>query len=68
MLTVFIPRWREHEAVSISEDVIPPGLRKELKKETVLIASVNTEAERIEDLFFENFELVPPEDLTDEAT
>jgi hypothetical protein len=66
MLTVFVPRWREHEAVSLPEDMVPTDIRASLKKGSVLTASVNTEADRIEDLFFEDFELTPDEDLESE--
>jgi len=67
MVTVFVPRWREHEAVTLPQDMIPHELHSHLKKGALLIASVNTEAARIEDLFFDDFEAVPVEDLTDEA-
>jgi hypothetical protein len=66
MLTVFVPRWREHEAVQLSEDMIPPTIRPHLKKGVILTASVNVDAERIEDLFFDDFELTPEEDLEHE--
>ncbi len=64
--TVFIPRWREHEAVSLPKDSIPADIRPALKKGSILIASVNTEAEKIDDLYFDNFELTPDEDLENE--
>lgn len=66
LLTVFVPRWREHEAIVIPEMLIPDGMRASLRKGTFLIASINTEAERSEDLFFEDFELTPDEDLDHE--
>lgn len=66
MLTVFVPRWREHEAVTLPADLIPPAVLEQLKKGSVLVASVNAEAERIEDLYFDEVELVPDEDLRDE--
>jgi hypothetical protein len=66
MLTVFVPRWREHEAIPLSEELIPEPLRKSLKKGTVLTANINTEAERMEDLYFEDFRLTPDEDLQHE--
>jgi hypothetical protein len=66
MYTVFIPRWREHEAVSLPVDSIADDVRLGLKKGSILIASVNTEAERIDDLYFENFETTPDEDLDNE--
>jgi hypothetical protein len=66
MLTVFVPRWREHEAIPISEELIPEQLRHRLRKGTVLTAAVNTEAEQSEDLFFEDFRLTPDEDLGNE--
>jgi CheY-like chemotaxis protein len=66
MLTVFVPRWREHEAIALSEEIIPEHLRPELNKGRVLLANVNTEAERIEDLYFDDFEMTPDEDLTRE--
>jgi hypothetical protein len=65
-LTVFVPRWREHEAIPISEELIPADLRTSLKKGTVLTANINTDAERSEDLYFEDFKLTPDEDLQHE--
>lgn len=65
-LTVFVPRWREHEAILLSEELIPERLRGSLRKGTVLTAKVNTDAEQREDLFFEDFKLTPDEDLKDE--
>jgi hypothetical protein len=66
LLTAFVPRWREHEAIVIPEELIPADIRANLKKGTILLASINTEAERSEDLFFEDFELTPDEDLDHE--
>lgn len=68
MHTVFVPRWREHEAISLPRDSIPAEMLQGLKKGSKLIASVNTEAERIDDLYFKDFERVPDEDLTDATT
>jgi len=65
-LKIFVPRWREHEAIPISEELIPQELRKYLKKGAVLTANINTEAERSEDLYFEDFKLTPDEDLKHE--
>jgi hypothetical protein len=62
-ITVFVPRWNEHEALVLPEITIPEHIRPHLKKGAILIALVNTEAERSEDLFFEDFELTPDEDL-----
>ena len=62
-LIVFVPRWREHKPIFISEELIPKGMRKDLKKGTILTATINTEAERSEDLCFTNFRLTPDEDL-----
>jgi CheY-like chemotaxis protein len=65
MYTVFVPRWREHEAVLLPGDAIPSEIASGLKKGSKLIASVNTEAGNIDDLYFKDFELVPEEDLAD---
>jgi CheY-like chemotaxis protein len=67
LLTVFVPRWREHEAIVLPLEIIPQALRGTVQRGTILIASINTEAERSEDLFFEDFELVPDEDLNHES-
>lgn len=66
LLTAFVPRWREHEAIVIPEELVPTDIRASLRKGSILIASINTEAERSEDLFFEDFELTPDEDLDHE--
>lgn len=66
LLTVFVPRWREHEAIVLPQEIIPEAFHTNVKQGTILIASINTEAERSEDLFFEDFELVPDEDLSHE--
>ena len=63
---VFVPRWREHEAILLSEEMFPQEIRDKLKKGTVLTATVNTDAERSEDLYFEDFRLTPDEDLRHE--
>jgi hypothetical protein len=65
MHTVFVPRWRPHEAISLPSDSIPADLLPGLKSGSKLIASVNTEAERIDDLYFKDIEAVTDEDLTD---
>jgi hypothetical protein len=62
-LTVFVPRWREHDAIPIAEELIPEELRSSLKKGIILTANINTDAEHPEDLFFEDFRLTPHEDL-----
>jgi CheY-like chemotaxis protein len=67
LLTVFVPRWREHEAIVLPQEILPKFLRGSVRRGTILIASINTEAERSEDLFFEEFELVPDEDLNHES-
>jgi len=67
VLTVLIPRWREGETITLNEEKVAPSIRPLLKKGTVLIASVNTEVRSSRDLVFYDFEVVPPEDLTDES-
>ncbi len=67
-LTVHVPRWKEHEAIVLPEVLIPENIRTNIKKGSTLIASVNTEARQSEDLFFEDFEAVPDEDLTNESS
>jgi hypothetical protein len=66
MLTVFVPRWRERDALRVSDDLLPETIRAQVRSGLVLTASINTEAERREDLFFEDFELTPDEDLEHE--
>jgi elongation factor Tu len=67
VITVSVPRWREDERISLPEHVFPPDMRSILSAGDVLIVAVNTETERKEDLVFQDFELVPAEDLVDEA-
>jgi hypothetical protein len=66
MLSVFVPRWREDEAVLLPEDRIPAEIRPHIKKGVILTAYVNVDALRVEDLFFDEFELTPEEDLEHE--
>lgn len=65
-LTIFVPQWREHEAIAISEELIPEQFRGSLKRGTVLTANINTDADHREDLYFEGFQLTPDEDLNHE--
>ena len=65
-LTVYVPRWREHEAILLSEELFPEQLRPGLRKGSVLTATVNADAEKSEDLYFEDFRMTPDEDLNSE--
>lgn len=64
--TVFVPRWRENEAILLSRELIHEKIAKNIKIGTVLTANVNAEAERMEDLVFTDFRLTPDEDLLQE--
>jgi hypothetical protein len=68
MLTVFVPRWNQHESVCLPEDMLPQDFRPDLKKGRMLTATVNTDADNIEDLYFEDFKLTPDEELKHEKT
>jgi hypothetical protein len=68
VLTVFVPRWNQHESVCLPEEMFPKDIRPELKKGRMLTATVNTDAESIEDLYFEDFKLTPDEELKHEET
>jgi hypothetical protein len=65
-LTVIVPRWNQHNALNLPLDFLPSGIRRKVKKGTMLTADVNTEAVRSEDLFFDGIELTPDEDLQNE--
>ena len=59
LLTVYVPRWQEHRAIQIPATLLPAEMAYRLAKGQKVIASINTEAERPEDLYFEDFEELP---------
>ena len=57
-----IPRWREDEKVILPEHEFPETVRTVLVKGVWLTVDLNAEAERVEDLRFEDFRLVADKD------
>jgi hypothetical protein len=66
VLDVLVLAWRPLTAVRLPLSAVPHELSKDCKPGGYLIASVNTEAQHSEDLFFDDFEPAPdPVDLDD---
>jgi hypothetical protein len=66
-VTAYVTQWNPHEAVHFPESLVPEAIRPYLKKDTFLLASVNIDAEKAEDLYFKDFELLPGRDSADES-
>jgi hypothetical protein len=68
---VFVPGWKRHHAVRFPVSQIPDDLLARVKRQldnnqdSWLIARVNTEAEKSEDLYFTLFESAPELDDND---
>lgn len=56
---VLVPQWNSKRKILIPRSVFG---RFKPKKERMFIASVNIDADRAEDLVFENLEVAPPPD------
>ncbi len=56
-----MPQWDPDVPITFPESAVPESIRRHLRKDAVLLASVNTDAERREDLYFKDFELPPTE-------
>jgi FixJ family two-component response regulator len=59
VVEAFVIGWKQKQAVRFPASVIPPSIRKNLRRGTRLFAHVNTGATKADDLFFERFELAP---------
>ncbi len=57
MVRVKIGQWNPDAEISFPLDMIPDHMRSEIKPDKLLIAQVNLDAERVEDLYFDKFEL-----------
>lgn len=64
--TVYVPRWNEDKTIKLTENIFPEQIREKIQKGSFLTASINADTDRLEDLVFEDFELTPEEDLTNE--
>ena len=60
---VVMSQWDPHSEVGFPLDIVPAGLRASVQPGKMLIAQVNIEADRAEDLFFIKFELPDPNAL-----
>jgi len=60
-IIAFVPQWKPDEAVSFPLELVPAKLRSGLQLDSILLAMVNVDAERGDDLFFDNFEEPPKE-------
>lgn len=56
LVVAFVPAWNPNEAVRFPRSIIPDHFRSTLKPDDRFFASVNTDAEKADDLFFGNFE------------
>jgi hypothetical protein len=63
-VNVFIPQWNPNEVVSLPVAMVPEALRPHLQKGNFLVAWVNTDAEQVGDLFFDDFQLPPANGAT----
>lgn len=57
IVRVLMGQWKPNQEVGFPLDMIPEAIRKVVKPNGLLIAQVNLDAERVEDLYFDNFEL-----------
>jgi hypothetical protein len=65
LVVAFVPGWNPNEAVRFPRALIPNPLQSTLRPDDRFFASVNTDAEKADDLFFENFEAAPAVDSED---
>jgi len=63
IVKVMMSQWDSEQEVGFPLDLIPAKLRKAAKPGNLLIAQVNIDAARQEDLFFDEFELPNPDAL-----
>jgi hypothetical protein len=64
MVRVMIGQWRPNEEVGFPLDMVPEHMRTEIRPNKLLLAQVNLDAECVEDLYFDNFELPDPDALS----
>jgi CheY-like chemotaxis protein len=65
LAVAFVPGWNPNEAVRFPRSVVPEPYRSALQPDDRFFTNVNIDAEKADDLFFENFEPAPtvsPED------
>jgi hypothetical protein len=63
VVKVVMSQWNPRDEVGFPLDLIPRSIRAKVVPGRMLIAQVNIEAERAEDLFFDRFELPDPDVL-----
>jgi hypothetical protein len=65
LVVAFVPGWNPNQAVRFPRCVVPEPYRSALQPDDRFFTNVNIDAEKADDLFFENFEPAPtvsPED------
>ena len=60
IVKVMLAQWNAKSEVGFPLDMVPKDMRKKVEVGKLLIAQVNIEAARSEDLFFDKFELPDP--------
>lgn len=63
IVKVVVTQWNPTEQVGFPLSMVPLPMRGSVEIGTFLLATVNTAAERADDLFFENFEFPHPDDV-----
>ncbi len=63
-VSVFVPQWDPNEMINLPVEMIPEALRSRLQTGNFLIAWINTDAEQVGDLFFDDFQLPPADGVT----
>ena len=66
LVVAFVPAWNPNEAVRFPRSIIPEPYHSALKPDDRFFASVNIDAEKADDLFFDNFEAAPSISSDDE--
>lgn len=61
IVRVLMGQWKPDQEVGFPLDMIPAHMRNEVKPNGLLLAQVNLDAERVEDLYFDKFELPDPD-------
>jgi len=59
LAVAFVPAWNPNEAIRFPRLIIPDRYQSTLKSDDRFFASVNVDAEKADDLFFDNFEPAP---------
>ena len=65
LVEVFVPDWSSRRAVSFPLDLVPAELHPLVRVDEFLVAKVNINAARPEDLYFSEFQIAPTVDSQD---